>query len=319
MAFAKAESGSEGSISPDLHPRFTRCVRDARVKMQDEAIARKRFGFTRRRMLAALVAGGAGALLDAFWFEPGHLTVTRKEMRTRQLPPGLDGLRIGVLSDFHFRPGDDDELVAKAVAQVRREKLDLIALTGDYTSGNLRVVPPLLALLEKMSAAHGVFAVLGNHDGWRGQPEVIRRLFEKAGFSFLINQNSQLSVRGEKLAIAGTDFVWKGRPDPERTLRGISKTTPVVALVHEPDYFDAMTARRDIQLQLSGHTHGGQCRVPLIEYAPRTVSYGRIYNYGHYARGDSNLFVTRGVGTVGVRVRFACPPELAILTLRTGA
>jgi len=287
--------------------------------MRETNDAEAKTRFTRRRALGVLgagIAGGAACLLDAFWFEPGQLTVTLEDVRIPSLPPGLDGLRIGLLSDFHFRPGDDDELVAKAVARVRREKLDIVALTGDYISADPRVVPPMLSILETLSATHGVFAVPGNHDGWRGQVPSMRRQFEKKGFSFLLNQNSQLSIRGEKLAIAGTDFVWKGKPDPTRTLKGISSATPVIALVHEPDYFDEMAARRDIQLQLSGHTHGGQCRVPIIGYAPRKVSYGRKYLQGQYACGNSKLFVTRGIGTVGVRVRFACPPELAILTLR---
>ena len=268
--------------------------------------------------LAAGIAGGGASLLDAFWLEPGLLTLTRQDIAIRNLPSGLDGFRIGVLSDFHFRPGDDDDLIAKAVARVRHEKLDMVALTGDYISGNMRVVPPLLSHLEKLTATHGVFAILGNHDGWRNRTAPIRQQFEKAGISFLINQNSQLSIKGEKLAIAGTDFVWLGKPDPGKTLKGISPATPVIALVHEPDFFDTMATRRDIQLQLSGHTHGGQCRVPVIGYAPQKVNFGRKYNYGHYTHGDSNLFVTRGVGTVGIRVRFACPPELAILTLRGG-
>jgi predicted MPP superfamily phosphohydrolase len=174
----------------------------------------------------------------------------------------------------------------------------------------------MLSRLEKMTATHGIFAVMGNHDGWSGNPAIIRRQFEKAGISFLINRHSVISIRNESLAIAGTDFIWKGKPDAARTLAGISPAAPVLALVHEPDYFDTMTGQREIMLQVSGHTHGGQCRVPLLGYAPRKVRYGRNYLYGQYARGDSNLFVTRGVGTTGPRVRFACPPELAILTLR---
>jgi predicted MPP superfamily phosphohydrolase len=80
-----------------------------------------------------------------------------------------------------------------------------------------------------------------------------------------------------------------------------------------------MASSRDILLQLSGHTHGGQCRVPLLGIAPVTVNYGRKYIQGAYSRGASQLFVTRGVGTTGLRVRFACPPELAVLTLRRSA
>ncbi len=204
------------------------------------------------------------------------------------------------------------------ISTVQEERLDLLALTGDFMSGEPAVVAPLLAQLGKIRTGHGVFAVMGNHDGWAGNRATLRRQFEAAGISFLINQHSKLTIRGESLAVAGTDFVWLGNPDPVQTLKGIPADMPVLALVHEPDYFDTMTAQREILLQLSGHTHGGQCRVPLLDYAPRKVDYGRKYVYGDYSNGDSHLFVTRGVGTIGPRVRFDCPPELAILTLRGG-
>ena len=272
--------------------------------------------FTRRNALRLITAGAAASLIDARWIEPRRLSITRHDRVLKQLPPAFDGLRIGLLADFHFRPHQDAELLKKVVAQVRRERLDLIALAGDFISGDPRVLTPLLASLEKMSATHGIFAVMGNHDGWGGNPATIKRQFEKAGISFLINQHSLLAIRGESLAIAGTDFVWLGKPDPQKTLRGISSSTPILALVHEPDYFDTMTAHREIMLQLSGHSHGGQCRVPLIGYAPKTVKYGTKYVEGAFSNGRSNLFVTRGIGTTGPRVRFACPPELAVLTLR---
>ena len=263
-----------------------------------------------------MTAGAAGCLIDAFKIEPAWLSVTRRNISCDRRSTGLDGLRIGLLSDFHFRPDHDAGLIDKVVTRICQEKPDIIALTGDFMSGDPRVLAPLLTQLEKMTATHGIFAVMGNHDGWTGNPATIRRQFEKSGISFLTNQHSLLSIRGESLAIAGTDFVWLGKPDPERTLRGISAETPVLALVHEPDYFDAMTTRREILLQLSGHTHGGQCRVPLVGYPPVKVKYGTKYVAGHFASADSNLFVTRGIGTTGPRVRFSCPPELAVLTLR---
>ena len=272
--------------------------------------------FTRRNALRLITAGAAASLIDAHWIEPGLLSITRQDRLLKQLPPALDGLRIGLLADFHYRPDQNAELLKKIVARVRRENLDLIALTGDFINSDIRVLTPLLAGLAKMSATHGVFAVMGNHDGWAGDRADIKRQFEKAGISFLINQHCLLAIRGESLAVAGTDFVWLGQPDPHRTLKGIASNTPILALVHEPDYFDTMTAYREIMLQLSGHSHGGQCRVPLIGYAPKTVKYGTKYVEGAFSNGSSNLFVTRGVGTTGPRVRFACPPELAVLTLR---
>jgi predicted MPP superfamily phosphohydrolase len=131
----------------------------------------------------------------------------------------------------------------------------------------------------------------------------------------LINRNSMLRIRGEKFAIAATDHVWLGKPDPSLALRGVSPDVPVLALVHEPDYFDEMSSFRNL-LQISGHTHGGQCRVPFLDFTPAKVRHGRKYIQGPFSRGESRLFVTRGLGTTGLRVRFACPPEVALLTLR---
>jgi predicted MPP superfamily phosphohydrolase len=284
--------------------------------MDDES-RRKPSLLTRRNALRLITAGTAGAIVNAAWIEPGALSITRQDLTCRKLSPGLDGLRVALLSDFHFRPDQDAELLEKVVLATRVEKPDLIALTGDFISADPSVVTPMLRQLGTLHAKHGIFAVMGNHDGWNASPSVLKRQFEKAGISFLINRNSQLSIRGEVLAVAGTDFIWHGSPDPGRTLRGIPPETPVLALVHEPDYFDTLRAHRDILLQLSGHTHGGQCRIPFVRYTPKTVQHGKNYIYGGFSRGNSNLFVTRGVGTSGPRVRFACPPELAILTLRT--
>ncbi|MEO5917184.1 MAG: metallophosphoesterase [Luteolibacter sp.] len=274
--------------------------------------------FSRRKAIGLITAGVAGCLFDAFEIEPACLSITREDIFYGPHSPGLDGLRIGLLSDFHFRPDADHDLLFSVVSKIHEQRLDLIALAGDFMSADPRVIDPLLSHLKRINPAHGVFAVLGNHDGWAGNRSTIRRQFEKAGLSFLVNQHSKISIGSESLAIAGTDYVWLGKPDPARTLKGIAAGTPILALVHEPDYFDTMIGHRDILLQVSGHTHGGQCRIPFVGYAPRKVAYGRKYVYGRYSSGNSNLFVSRGVGTVGPRVRFACPPELAILTLRSG-
>lgn len=277
----------------------------------------RKSAYNRRNALKLIAAGALVSLVDARWIEPGYLSVTKKDVRCKSLPPGLDGLRVAVLADFHYRPGQGETLIEKVVARVNLEKPDIVALVGDYMNGDPKVIAPLLERLRSMRANHGIFGVMGNHDGWAGDRDTIRRQFEKSGISFLINGHSLLSVRGEKLAVAGTDYVWLGKPDPERTLRGIVAGTPVLALVHEPDYFDTMATQREIQLQVSGHTHGGQCRVPFIGYAPKVPKYGEKYIYGSYQNGSSNLFVSRGVGMTGPQMRFACPPELAILTLRS--
>jgi len=275
---------------------------------------RRRTG--RRRALKLLGATAAGCLIEGFWLEPRRLGVRREEIVCPGLPGSLDGLRVGVMADFHFRPGRDEALVAGAVERANREELDLVLLPGDFIRSDPRVLAPLVELLGGLRARHGVFAAMGNHDGWHAGHGVTRRAFERAGIGFPINRHARVGVRGEALAVAATDHVWLGRPDPAAALRGIPSRMPVLAMVHEPDFFDTMARVRRIDLQLSGHTHGGQCRVPFVPATPVKVRFGEKYVRGAFESGDSRLFVTQGVGTSGLRVRFACPPELAVLTLR---
>lgn len=270
---------------------------------------------SRRNASRLIAAGMAGALVDGFFIEPDRLSVTRRELPCAGLPPWFAGLRVAVVADFHYRPGTDDALLDQLLTAVRSEAPDLVLLPGDFITSDPETLPPLLEFLKKLTADHGVFASMGNHDGWNANAEWVRARFEAAGISFLINQHSLPVINGRPLAVAATDHVWIGRPDPAKTLAGIPTEAPVIALVHEPDYFDTLTDHRPVTLQVSGHTHGGQCRVPLLGWAPVTPKYGTKYVYGPYCRGTSNLFVTRGFGTINPRVRFACPPELAILTL----
>lgn len=270
---------------------------------------------TRRRALKLLTVGTAASLVDGFIIEPRTLSITRQSLGSSGQLSSLAGLKIAHLTDFHFRPDHDHALIASAVNATNQENPDIIALTGDFISRDPAVIPPLLEHLAYLTPRLGTFAVMGNHDGWSGDASKIRRQFEKAGIHFLINQHSRLTLRGQSFAVAGTDFVWRGSPDPAKTFRGLPADVPSIALVHEPDFFDTMATHRPGLLQLSGHTHGGQCRVPLLGYAPHTVAMGRNYIHGPFSKHRSHLFVSRGVGTVGIRVRFACPPELAVLSL----
>lgn len=274
---------------------------------------------SRRKSLALLMAGATGTFANGCWIEPSRLSVTRTTIPCPRLPPALHGLRIGLLADIHYKPDRDEDLLTSAVETLMAERPDIITLPGDFIDHSPHVLAPMLRILSQLDAPLGVFASPGNHDGWNVDKPTMARAFEQAGISFLINRNTLVSARGENLSIAGTDHVWQGNPDPARTLRGICRDSPLICLVHEPDYFDTMCQAREITLQVSGHTHGGQCKVPLIGYAPARVAYGQTYLEGAYSRGHSRLFVTRGLGTSTLRVRFACPPEIAILTLSSTA
>ncbi|MGB0992920.1 MAG: metallophosphoesterase [Akkermansiaceae bacterium] len=272
---------------------------------------------TRRRFITTSLAVAGGAFVYARWIEPRHLTVTRRTITLPRLPSALDGIVIAQLTDLHHQPDVHDALMAEAIDLVNRENPHIIALTGDYITKETNVFSPLMAHLQNLRAQHAIYAVAGNHDRWHGDLTTFQSSFRQAGFDFLLNQGSLLEILGEKLFIAGTDSVWGGSADPSATMQG-HREEPVIALVHEPDYFDTMQANHRLDLQLSGHTHGGQCRVPLIGYAPVGVRYGRKYVYGEFQQNNSRLFVSRGLGTVGYPVRFACAPEVAFLTLRSG-
>lgn len=271
--------------------------------------------FNRRNFISTTVIGSVGALSYAHWIEPNWLTLTEKDIHMPNLPPALDGLVIAQLTDFHFKPDKDEQMIAKAVATVNAAKPDIIALTGDFITESPTVFAPLMSVLSGLEAKHGIYGIMGNHDGWHQSTRFFRKGHQQAGMEFLVNQGTSIQVRGEKLFIVGTDSIWSGKVDAPKCWRGHGGET-VLALVHEPDIFDALSENYKVDLQLSGHTHGGQCRVPLIGYAPVTVKYGRNYLYGEYEKGDSRIFVSRGLGTVGSRVRFACAPEVAVLTLR---
>lgn len=273
---------------------------------------------SRRKSLGLLALGGmAGAVADAFMIEPKWLSITRRDILVKDLPAGLDGFKIAQITDPHFVPGKDEGLMEKWLEAVNDEQVDLVALTGDYVVKDKEAAVPFCEGIARLQAKHGMVAVMGNHDGWSAPSSYFRKLFEKAGSRFLVNQHTRYELGGESLVVAGTDYVWLGKPDIARACRGVSPTDKVLALVHEPDYFDVVTSHRDVMLQLSGHTHGGQCRVPFLGYAPVSVEHGRNYIYGEYRQGDSQLFVSRGIGMTGIRVRFACRPELAVLTLRS--
>ena len=272
--------------------------------------------FNRRNFIRAVGMGSVGSFAYARWIEPNYLTVTRKEIHLPELPPALDGTVIAQLTDFHYQPDSQDELMAKAIAATNQAKPDFIFLTGDFITKSPKVLTPLMEHLSGLRAKHGIYGIMGNHDGWHSRYAVFEKAFKRAGFEFLINAGSRISLRGDPLYILGTDSIWSGDLDLPACYRGQRKNDFVLAMVHEPDVFDIITESHRVDLQLSGHTHGGQCRVPLVGYAPVKVQYGEKYIYGEFAKDQSRLFVSRGLGTVGTKVRFACAPEVAILTLR---
>jgi predicted MPP superfamily phosphohydrolase len=266
---------------------------------------------TRRAALKGVLATAVGALAGTgvygVAFERHDLGLTEAALPISGLSPTLDGLRLGLLTDVHHSrmvPADD---VIRAVQLLMNAHPDLIVLGGDYvTWGERAYVRPVAELLAPLSASHGVFAILGNHDDDRDMPAA---LIAK-GFTVLKDQRTHITIRGEGLDIAGIRF-WTRRPvDIARALRGAKDTT--ILLAHDPRRLTEAAAL-NVPAVLSGHTHGGQVVLPGVGAIAR-----RRFPViaGLASRDNTNIFVSRGVGTVYVPVRVNCPPEVAILTLR---
>lgn len=249
-------------------------------------------------------------------FEPYRIKLERVEVPLSSLPPELDGLRIGLLADLHAGHYMGDHGWQAAVTRMREEAVDLILIAGDLVHDALTVLGTLTKGLSTLRAPLGCFAVLGNHDYYARRPQKVVQAVEQAGITMLVNAGQAVPYRGARLWLAGLDDPIRGRPDLERALAGRRDDDFTIALVHGPDFAD-VTARYGIPLQLSGHSHGGQVRLPLIG-APYLPRMGRRYPIGlqHVPGSDTLVYTSRGIGLSGPPVRLNAPPEITVLTLR---
>ena len=275
-----------------------------------------------RRRFLGLLAGGAvagaaiGTGLYARFGAIHRFVIERHTVSVAGLPAALDGLRIAQLSDLHIDPYTGAPYLERAVAAVNALEPDLALLTGDFITDRADAIRDLAPLLAELRPRYGVYASLGNHDLWHGAP-LIRRTLEAHGVPVLVNEGVTVAVRGARLYLAGIDSGWGGGPDMQQALRGHPQGVPVVALVHEPDLIDGLARDERITLQLSGHSHGGQIRLPGFG-APVLPYLGRRYDLGLYRVGPTWLYTNRGVGVGGVPLRLNCPAEIAEITLVRG-
>ena len=274
---------------------------------------------TRRSLLRRFIYGGGSLGFVSLSFgrlvEPHWLSTERLDITLPHLAPELDGLRVVQISDLHLEPYTTAADLEATVLAVNALKPDLVALTGDFITSTTKPMGTCADILKKLVAPLGVYACLGNHDHWHGAGIVAKRLRE-AGIQVLMNAGVVLQHRGQTLCVAGTESVWAGSPRLEPAFARLPKTAATLLLAHEPDFADSVLAYGRPVLQLSGHSHGGQVRVPLVG-SIRTPTWGKKYVMGHYNLGDVQLYVNRGIGCVGVPVRFDCPPEITEITLRS--
>ena len=281
---------------------------------------------SRRRFLATTLSGCAGLAFYSGEIERHWVEITHREIRLRSLPAAFDGMRIVQLSDIHLDEFTEPFLLRHAIDQINRLRPDAVLLTGDFVSYEFsprkfseRSAWQCAEMLRELKCPER-YAILGNHDHWLSATEVTRAL-RGSGITVLINSYLSLERNGDRIWLSGLDDPLCGRPDLEKaipaTIRDI-EGQPLILMCHEPDYADDLLAHpagKSIGLMLSGHTHGGQVRLPFVG-ALELPPGGRKYVEGLFRLGSMQLYVNRGIGTIGVPFRFACPPEITEITLR---
>lgn len=261
-----------------------------------------------------MAAVGLGCLGYGFAVRD-HVEVARVPVRITNLPDEFAGMTIAQLSDIHHGVYTGLDYINRCVEIANDLKPDVIALTGDFTYGGRRYIEPCAELLKGLKASVGVYAALGNHDYYAGASHVARAL-RNAGLNLLVDAQDRIERRGSKLCLIGVDDLYYGDTNVNRLMRGVPKEAPKIVLAHNPDFIEEFAVKRQhIDLMMSGHTHGGQIRLPLLGAPQISSSYGQRYAMGLNRNGSMQVYTTRGIGTVMLPSRFDCPPEITFYTL----
>ena len=272
---------------------------------------------TRRSFLKLSAVAAGGFALYAGEVARHELSVEQHTLHLPRLPHAFRGMRVVQISDFHYAEFSEGWFVREVVDQVNRLKPDMVVLTGDFVSyGPLpksyarRHAGPCAEILSKIECPLR-YAIMGNHDCMVGEHYVIGPLKE-TGISVLLNEAVPLEREGQRLWLAGLDSADQRKSHPEQAIPRAGGE-PIIVLAHEPDILPEI-AKYKADLMLSGHTHGGQVRLPFLG-AVVLPPLGKKYPEGLFRYGETQLYVNRGIGTVGMPFRLNCPPEITVLTL----
>lgn len=256
----------------------------------------------------------------AFLIEPNRLVVNHQVIQIKTWPTEISGLRVAVIGDIHTgAPFIDDEKLRRLVELTNQQQPDLVVMPGDFMSQDTwhghRVAPEITANhLRGLRAPLGVYAVLGNHDWW-DDGEKVQQAFDDAGIRVLENEAVEIKWRDKSFWLAGFSDAWTRPQRFEETVAGIPPGSTIVGFSHNPDIFPSLPS--NVTLLLAAHTHGGQVKIPLIGTPIVPSRFGQKYVAGHVYESGRHLFVTTGVGTSVLPVRFRVPPEIVILTVRS--
>ncbi|MBT2683578.1 metallophosphoesterase [Bacillus sp. ISL-37] len=279
--------------------------------------------FIKRAVGTLLTAGGlgTGSYFYAREVEPRMLDITRHTIKNAALPSGFNGVRVIQFSDTHIGFQYTMEQLKQLITKINKLKPDLIVFTGDLLDDPRHFTEKnkLISMLSNLDAPLGKFAVYGNHDHGGYGSDLYKQIMEQSGFTLLLNTSANIKLLdGSSIWIAGIDDAMLGKPDLNASMAKIPTNSYTILLSHAPDKAEE-AAQFPIQMQMSGHSHGGQIQVPF--YGPLvTPPFAEKYVEGFYTVGSNDgltLYVNRGLGTTRLPFRFLSQPELAIFTLKS--
>lgn len=279
-------------------------------------------GITRRQVLSrAILAGtataGAWAVMEPSWVE-----WSTHRLALAGLPPRLHGWRIALVTDIHRGGYNTMDYLGRVAQDLNALRPDLVLLPGDFVFGSPRHFGEAAEFVAMLRSRIVPLGTLGNHDHWEGEAEG-RRQLTAAGLRLLDNQRLFLDERGDLsadpprrgLCLAGVGDLWEGAPDLEAALRGVPEAMPRLVMSHNPDFAEEAPGRSRVDAMLSGHTHGGQVRLPVAGALLLPSRYGQKYASGWCQGPHFPVYVSRGVGTTLLPVRFGARPEVALFEL----
>ncbi len=280
-------------------------------------ISRRRFLKLLAGVTLAPTVAGSGGYLYARLVEPDWVEVTSIRLKLPNLAPEFDGFRLAQISDIHMDGWMTQARLTEAVKMVNRESPDLVVVTGDFVTLNPvdRYAAELVPALKLLAPSEGTLGIFGNHDHWTNVGAV-GRVMQDSGIINVSNGAHTLSRGKAHLHFAGVDDVWERKDRLDLVLRQLPGDGAAVLLAHEPDYADTSATTGRFDLQLSGHSHGGQVNLPFVG-RPALPPFGKKYPAGRYLIRDMTLYTNRGLGMVSPKVRFNCRPEVTLLTLES--
>ncbi len=272
---------------------------------------RRQFLSATKRFLKGSAWLGAACAADGYAYERHFPVVETNVLKIRGLSEAWRGTRVVQLTDLHLEPFTTAEDIARAVELAKSLEPELVVVTGDFITKDCLPITQLAEILSDLRPPLGVYGVLGNHDQ-EHHADYIQRELERYGLGLLRNEGTVLMKGGQPLFLAGVDSVWAGKANFGKAVASLRTGMPLLFLVHEPDFFINALSTGLVSAQLSGHTHGGQIRCPGITPPPRLPAYGKHFAGGAYEINNSSLYVSRGIGCIGLPIRFAAAPEVTL-------